>query len=68
MLLDYVSEEDSREAESRLDLRSRSGVASRAGSNLAGQGGVHERTSRAAELIPVPGAGRAEIGPLSLWR
>jgi len=29
---------------------------------LAGQGGVHERTSRAAELIPVPGAGRIDIG------
>ena len=28
---------------------------------LAGQGGVHERTSRAAELIPVPGAGNDEI-------
>ena len=28
---------------------------------LAGQGGVHERTSRAAELIPVPGAGNADI-------
>jgi Zn-dependent metalloprotease len=28
---------------------------------LAGQGGVHERTSRAAELIPVPGAGNANI-------
>ena len=28
---------------------------------LAGQGGVHERTSRAAELIPVPGAGNSDI-------
>ncbi|MDU8911606.1 hypothetical protein [Aestuariicoccus sp. MJ-SS9] len=28
---------------------------------LAGQGGVHERTSRPAELIPVPGAGNANI-------
>ncbi len=28
---------------------------------LAGQGGVHERTSRAAELIPVPGAGNDDI-------
>ncbi len=28
---------------------------------LAGQGGVHERSSRAAELIPVPGAGNAAI-------
>lgn len=31
---------------------------------LAGQGGVHERTSRAAELIPVPGAGNANIGAI----
>ncbi len=31
---------------------------------LAGQGGVHERTSRAAELIPVPGAGNASIGAI----
>ena len=28
---------------------------------LAGQGGVHERTSRLAELIPVPGAGNGAI-------
>lgn len=31
---------------------------------LAGQGGVHERTSRSAELIPVPGAGSASIGAI----
>lgn len=31
---------------------------------LAGQGGVHERTSRFAELIPVPGAGNAAIGAI----
>jgi len=29
---------------------------------LAGQGGVHERTSRPAELVPVPSAGRLSIG------
>lgn len=31
---------------------------------LAGQGGVHERTSRSAELIPVPGADRTNIGAI----
>ena len=31
---------------------------------LAGQGGVHERTTRPAELIPVPGAGNANIGAI----
>ena len=31
---------------------------------LAGQGGVHERTTRSAELIPVPGAGNANIGAI----
>jgi len=31
---------------------------------LAGQGGVHQRTARAAELIPVTGAGRQNIAAI----
>lgn len=31
---------------------------------LAGQGGVHERATRPAELIPVPGAGNTNIGAI----